>query len=70
MLENVDHDRLIMTGVLIAALILWGGIVGEFTGLYPDGKTTAAAALGVFIPIFAVFMLLRDYLGDTDSSAR
>lgn len=70
MVGNLDYERLIMTGVLVAALVLWGGIVGESTGLYPDGKTTAAAALGVFIPVFAVFVLLLNYLGRRENSDR
>lgn len=62
-MRDVDSERLIMTGVMLGALVLWAGIIGESTGLYPDGKTTAAVALGVFVPVFALFVLLLDYLG-------
>lgn len=62
MVSTIDHERLIVMGILIVALVLWGGIIGESTGLYPDGKTAAATALGVLIPGFTALVLVLYYL--------
>lgn len=62
MVSSIDHERLIMTGVLIVALVLWAGIVAESTGLYPDGKTTAATVLGVIVPLFSALVLVVYHL--------
>ncbi|MDZ5811763.1 hypothetical protein U4E84_10470 [Halorubrum sp. AD140] len=64
---KIDYERLIMTGVLIAALVLWGGIIGEFSGLYPDGKEAASAVLGVFILVFTIFVLILAYYPEEPS---
>lgn len=66
MTPDIDYERLIMSGVLIGALVLWGGIIAETTGLYSDGKIVATSALGVFIPAFtAAVIVLRVLLGPT-----
>lgn len=62
MVSSIDHERLIVTGVLIVALVLWAGIIAESTGLHPDGKTAAATALGVIIPGFTALVLVLYYL--------
>lgn len=59
---HIDYERLIMSGVLIAALILWGGIVAEFAGLHPNGEDVAATITGVFIASFSVIVITLGYM--------
>ncbi|GAB7011651.1 hypothetical protein [Halorubrum trueperi] len=60
--SRIDYERLIMTGVLIVALILWGGIIAESVGLYPNGTTVAASVLGAFIVVFSAAVIALSYL--------
>lgn len=59
---QIDYERLIMSGVLVAALILWGGIVAEFTGLHPNGEDVAATVTGVFVAGFTVVVVTLSYV--------
>lgn len=67
MRSQIDYERLIMSGVLIVALVLWGGIIAQSTALHPRAKVLAAAVLGVLIPIFTLAIIVYSYLERRDS---
>lgn len=61
MLSHIDFERLIMSGVLIGALILWGGIIAESSGLHPNAKVVATSVLGMFITVFTAAVLILSH---------
>lgn len=73
-LEALDEaeqvDVVLTVGTAGAAFHLVLGLVGEALGLPIIGRRLAKASLGLFVPLFALWMIYRFYVHRPDRQTR